>query len=70
MSTTVVVRAGLTLTINTDDLLVGDIVMIESGKAIPADCVLINSSYLTCNESALTGESEIMHKSHVTSDNY
>ena len=48
----------------------GDVVIIESGKAIPADCVLINSTDLTCSESALTGESEIMHKSHVTSDNY
>lgn len=48
----------------------GDVIVIESGKTIPADCVLINSTDLICSEGSLTGESESLHKSHVTQDNY
>lgn len=70
LSTSIVIREGRTQTINSEELLVGDIVTIESGKAIPADCVLINSLDLQCNEAGLTGESENLHKSHVTQENY
>jgi calcium-translocating P-type ATPase len=38
-----VIRNGITTTISSEDLVVGDLVVIESGKAIPADCILLSS---------------------------
>lgn len=49
-------RNGVQVTIPTTDLVVGDIVKLEKGKEIPADCILISSNDMTCNESAITGE--------------
>ena len=66
----IVVRNGVTTTISSEELVVGDLVVIECGKAIPADCVLLSSIDIITNESSLTGETEAMHKSHVTQDNY
>ncbi len=51
-------------------MVVGDVVVIEPGKTIPADCVLIHGVNISVNESALTGETETVHKSHVTVSNY
>ncbi|NLT36327.1 MAG: cation-translocating P-type ATPase [Gaiellales bacterium] len=44
------------------DLVVGDIVLVEAGNMVPADCRLIESSSLRVQESALTGESEAVEK--------
>ena len=41
-----------------NELVVGDIILLEEGKAIPADVVLVNNNGLLCDESALTGESQ------------
>lgn len=38
------------------DIVVGDIVLLESGEEIPADCELLDSLNLSVNESSLTGE--------------
>lgn len=38
------------------DIVVGDIVLLESGEEIPADCELLESFNLSVNESSLTGE--------------
>jgi len=65
-----VVRGGSTKTVPFDDLVVGDIITIETGKTVPADCVLISSADLVTNESTLTGETEPNHKLHVTAQNY
>ena len=48
----------------------GDVILIDSGKTIPADCILICSTDMTVNESTLTGETDCSHKSHVTPENY
>lgn len=37
-------------------MLVGDIIQINTGDRIPADCVLISGNQLACDESNLTGE--------------
>jgi P-type E1-E2 ATPase len=37
---------------------VGDIVRLNAGDRVPSDGVIVECSDLTCNESALTGESE------------
>lgn len=60
----------MTTTVDSEDLVVGDLVVIENGKAIPADCILVSSIDMTTNESSLTGETEAMHKLHLTQDNY
>ncbi|MCQ2343637.1 MAG: calcium-translocating P-type ATPase, PMCA-type [Paludibacteraceae bacterium] len=45
------------------DIVVGDIVILETGEEIPADCELIDSFNLIVNESSLTGELQC-NKSH------
>lgn len=52
-----VLRDGEKLTIDSRDVVPGDIVFIEQGDAIPADARLIEASSLDTDESALTGES-------------
>jgi P-type E1-E2 ATPase len=37
---------------------VGDIVRLNAGDRVPSDGLVVDCSDLTCNESALTGESE------------
>lgn len=53
---------GFTQTVNSDELLVGDIIKIESGMKIPADCVLLEGTDIATDESAMTGEPEQMDK--------
>ena len=48
----------------------GDVILIETGKTVPADCVLIQSNDLSLSESVITGESEPVYKANVTQENY
>lgn len=52
-----VVRGGEMLKIDSCDLTVGDIVLLEAGDSVPADLRVIESHSLKAEESALTGES-------------
>ena len=54
---TKVLRDGKEQMIDSDDLVVGDIVLLESGNKISGDLRIINSLNLTVDESVLTGES-------------
>ena len=38
--------------------MVGDIVRLNAGDRVPSDGLMVDGSDVTCNESALTGESE------------
>jgi Ca2+-transporting ATPase len=58
-----VVRGGKVDSIDIKALVVGDIVVLNSGDKIPADGLLIRGSDVTVNESALTGEPEDVTKS-------
>lgn len=57
-----VIRNGKREEVLAKDLVVGDIIVIESGDVVPADARIIESFSLQVNESALTGESEAVDK--------
>lgn len=46
---------GLSQTCNISELVVGDIISIETGMRIPADCILIEGMDLKCDESMYEG---------------
>ena len=54
---TIVLRDGAPVEISADDLVVGDIVLLQSGDRISADMYLIEIHNCTIDTSALTGES-------------
>ncbi len=51
-----VVRNGHVCQVPRKDIVVGDIVKLETGEEIPADCTLLDCLNLTVDESSLTGE--------------
>lgn len=55
--TTKVRRGGNTVNIKVDELVPGDIVLIEEGMKVPADIRLLSANHLQANEASLTGES-------------
>ena len=63
-STAVVIRDGKEQEIHAQDLVVGDYVILEAGRIVPADLTLVQTSSLRLNESALTGESLAVEKDH------
>lgn len=58
-----VLRDGKTTVLASEDITVGDVVLLEAGDRIPADGRLIECASLRTNESALTGESTDVEKS-------
>ena len=57
-----VLRGGHSLKIKTEELVVGDVVILEAGDIVPADLRLVESNSLKIEESALTGESVAVEK--------
>jgi len=55
-------RGGKYKQVSTYDLLVGDIISLETGDKIPADSILIEGHSLSVDESAMTGEPMAIHK--------
>ena len=53
-----VIRDGKTYEINAEDLVSGDVVILEAGNYVPADGRIIESFNLKIEESSLTGETE------------
>lgn len=54
--------------INRDDLVVGDIVRLQSGDLVPADCVLIEAHALMVSTAVLTGEAFPLSKTLDTTE--
>ena len=52
-----VIRDGKTQIVPSEDLVVGDIILLEAGDAVPADARILESASLKVEEAALTGES-------------
>lgn len=66
-----VLRGGERMTVLSEELVVGDIVILEAGDVVPADMRLLSSSSLKIEESALTGESVPCEKdaeAHLTAE--
>ena len=57
-----VTRDGITKEINAEDLVPGDIIILEAGNYVPADSRIIESFNLKIEESSLTGETEAILK--------
>ncbi|KAI9738920.1 MAG: hypothetical protein M1818_005234 [Claussenomyces sp. TS43310] len=57
-----VIRSGKTQEISVWDILVGDVVHLEPGDAVPVDGILIDGHNLKCDESQSTGESDLLRK--------
>ncbi|MEV5763265.1 cation-translocating P-type ATPase [Micromonospora sp. NPDC052213] len=50
-------RDGAERVLPAEDLVPGDVILLESGDAVPADCRVLESAGLETDESSLTGES-------------
>jgi Ca2+-transporting ATPase len=56
-ATSKVVRGGRVMTVKSEELVPGDVILLEAGDAVPADGRIIESAGLRIEEAALTGES-------------
>ena len=61
-ATSKVIRDSKTLTIKSEDLVLGDLIILEAGDAVPADARIIECASLKAEEAALTGESVPINK--------
>lgn len=67
---TIVLRGGVESKLDATKLVVGDVVIIELGKKIPADLRIIDSQGMKVDNSSLTGETELLPRSvECTNDN-
>ncbi len=56
-ATTKTLRDGKVEIIKSEDLVVGDVILLDAGDAIPADCRIFECASMKIEEAALTGES-------------
>ncbi|WP_040683926.1 calcium-translocating P-type ATPase, SERCA-type [Thermobrachium celere] len=57
-----VIRDGKQIIIDAGEIVIGDLIELESGDRVPADALIIFSESLKCDESILTGESVSVEK--------
>ena len=65
-ATSKVIRNGHQISIPSEDLVVGDIIVLEAGDAVPADARIIECASMKIEEAALTGESVPVTKQEET----
>lgn len=56
-ATSKVIRDGKIQNVKSEDLVVGDVIVLEAGDSIPADCRILESYSMKVEEAAITGES-------------
>ena len=61
-ATSKVIRDGVVQNIKSEELVIGDVIVLEAGDAIPADCRILESFSMKVEEAALTGESYPVNK--------
>jgi len=57
-----VIRSGYASLLPRDEVVVGDVVRLESGDVVPADGIFIDGYNIACDESNATGQSGLVHK--------
>ncbi|KAH0524235.1 hypothetical protein TsFJ059_006767 [Trichoderma semiorbis] len=57
-----VIRSGSPMAVSVYDVVVGDIMLLEPGDIIPVDGVFVQGHGLSCDESSVTGESDLAKK--------
>ena len=62
-------RDGVITSVNSNDIVIGDIIVLEAGDIIPADARIISQASLCTDESSLTGESAQVTKTVEVMDN-
>ncbi|HOY11635.1 MAG TPA: cation-translocating P-type ATPase [Saprospiraceae bacterium] len=65
-----VIRNGAEVAIKSEDLVVGDFLIVEEGTSITADGLIVQSNDFSVNESILTGESLSVFKDKSKEDNF
>ena len=58
------------MTIDSRELLVGDVIKFETGMKMPADCIMIDGQDVVCDEGELTGEPIGVEKMPIDDRNY
>lgn len=61
-ATSKVIRDGKTIDIRSEELVTGDVIVLEAGDSVPADCRIISCASMKIEEAALTGESVPVNK--------
>ena len=70
VSTTKVIRDNKELEIKVENVVIGDVISLNAGSIIPADCIVVNSKDLFVNESVFTGESTPVEKKETGKKEY
>lgn len=63
-----VIRDNKIIEINTEELVIGDFMVVEEGTSVPADGVIERANDFAVNEAILTGESYSISKDQTTKD--
>ena len=61
-ATAKVIRGGHQVTVRADEVVRGDLLVLEAGDAVPADARIVECASMKCQEAALTGESTDVEK--------
>ena len=64
-----VIRNAQVIEIDSEDIVIGDFLMVEEGTTISADGIILHSNDFSVNESILTGESLSVYKDATSTDN-
>jgi Ca2+ transporting ATPase len=59
-----------TITIDSRELVVGDLVRFEAGMKVPADMIMVEGQDVSCNEGELTGEPDYVEKYVIDEQNW